>query len=237
MNVTTNALKTIVLCAAGLPALANAGTISVGSTPFPITPPASAGNVEPIGGGIALQAQPTSIQLFPIQVQPSSTSIALGDTFAVQFTAVNFVDYGAPSLGAFDINVDFNSSVIRYSSMTWGNQLDILGFGSVRSFDSTQAQSGHLNSYEVSLDDPADLDSLQAGNFVLFTLNFTAIDTGRSTLDLGINDLSDSRGVSLSSTSISTPGIEVNAVPVPAALPLFASALLALTRLRMRRRA
>lgn len=173
-----------------------------------------------------------------LQVQPNASAITLGDTLSVQFTIADLIDSAAPSLGSYDLNVDFDASVLSYSGFTWGNQLDLFGLGDIRALDTSAAASGHLNAFEVSLDDSADLDGLQAGNFTLFSVSFTAVGTGSSFLTLGINDLGNSVGESFAPGSdIANSSVAVNAVPVPATLPLFASALLALTHKRIRRRA
>jgi len=173
-----------------------------------------------------------------LQVQPASNSTVVGDTLAVQFTVADLLDGSAPSLGAYDLNVNFDAGVLSYSSISWGTQLDLFGLGSIRGLDTSTVASGHLNAFEVSLDDTSDLDNLQAGNFTLFTLNFNAVGTGSSFLTLAINDLSDSAGNSFApGTDVANASVAVNAVPVPAALPLFASALLALSGRLLRRRA
>src|SRR5687768_3451479 len=76
---------------------------------------------------------------------------------------------GAPSLGVFDLNVSFDPSIIAFSGATFGDpvlgdQLDLLGFGSLTS--SGSVGPGVINVFELSLDPAATLDLLQEASFI-----------------------------------------------------------------------
>ena len=177
--------------------------------------------------GVSGQATAASLQ-----VQPSLDTIAAGNSVSVQITITDMFDLAAPSLGSYDLDVNFDAGVLSYSSITWGTQLDLFGLGSLQAIDTAQAASGLLNIYEVSYDDVADLDSLQLNDFTLFTLTFTAIGPGFSALTLGVNDLGDSLGIGIAPSSVGSASVTVSEVPLPATLPLFAAGLLTLMRRR-----
>ncbi len=177
--------------------------------------------------GVSGQAAAASLQM-----QPSLDTIAVGDSVSVQVTIADMFDLAAPSLGSYDLDVNFDAGVLSYSSITWGTQLDLFGLGSLQAIDTAQVASGLLNIYEVSYDDVADLDSLQLNDFTLFTLTFTAIDPGFSALTLNVNDLGDSLGIGIAPSSVGNASVTVSEVPLPATLPLFAAGLLTLMRRR-----
>ena len=146
-------------------------------------------------------------------------------------------DGSAPSLGAFDIDLTFDSSLYTPNSITFGdpvigNQLDLFGFMSNPS-GAFLPDPNTLNLFEVSLDFSLDLDTMQAPAFILVTVVFDVNQkTGLGLFDLSINGLSDSNGGSLDAKTI---GVEVQVVPVPAAIWLFGAGLIGLIGFTKRR--
>ena len=167
-----------------------------------------------------------------LSIVPSGTEFQTGTSFDVEFRISNLINPEQPSLGSYDLDVNFDAGVLSYSSITWGTQLDLFGFGSLQAIDTAQVASGLLNIYEVSYDDVADLDSLQLNDFTLFTLTFAAINPGVSALTLNVNDLGDSLGIGIAPSSVGSASVTVSEVPLPATLPLFAAGLLTLMRRR-----
>ena len=171
-----------------------------------------------------------------LQVVPSAAQVNVGGTVQVAFTVANLIDLAAPSLGDYDLDVNFNAAVLGFNSVSWGDpvlgdQLDLAHLGSFAQIDSSTALTGKVNLFELSFDDVAALNNTQAGSFTLFTLTFDVLANGVSPITIGVNALGDAHGTGLSAQV--TNG-SVSAVPVPGALPLFASALLA-AGLRRRR--
>ena len=80
---------------------------------------------------------------------------------------------------------------------------------------------------ELSFESPATLDSLQADAFTLATITFYTTDYGTSALDFGTVVLGDANGDPLSFTTVND-SVTVSAIPVPAAVWMFASGLAAL---------
>ena len=95
-----------------------------------------------------------------VSITPISQIVDQGSSFSVELNVTGLIDGLAPSLGTFDIDVSFDSAVLAFSGITFGNQLDISGLGSIRS---ATPSVGMLNIFELSLDAAADLDALQAG--------------------------------------------------------------------------
>lgn len=171
-------------------------------------------------------------------VQPS-TPIAQGSTFSVTIAIADLVGSGAPSLADFDIDIAFDASVLGYVGFAWGDpvlgdQLDLAHLGSLAIADESQSGAGFLNFFEVSYDDSAVLNAQQAGSFGLVTLTFQALIEGVSDLTIGVNALGDANGNPLGA-QVQNASVHVSPVPVPPALPLFASALLLAGTARTRR--
>ena len=165
-----------------------------------------------------------AIEIF---VTPSAQSVQLSDTVIVDIEISGLRSGGAPSLGGFDINVGFNTSLLSLSSVQYSNQLDL---GSP--FGSLQGEillATGVNVSEASIQDTSDLDNSQSDAFTLFSLTFDTIGLGTSLIDLTLNDLSDALSLPLSSdltsgsVTIRSPGTPV---PVPATMALLAIGLI-----------
>jgi len=170
--------------------------------------------------GVAPELVIPGIPLPSLKITSSESMVTVGDNFSVIVSVFDMLDEGAGSLGGYDLNVFFDPNLLSYGDITWGNQLDLLGLGSFQFADDSNAGLGSINVYELSLDD---VDSLQLDDFVLFTLTFSALDAGTTNISLGVNALSDALGNDIYYRDIDP--LTVQAVPLPAALPLFASAL------------
>ena len=130
---------------------------------------------------VALPASATTINF-----SPSSQSVNVGTTTTVDLVISGLGGGAAPSLGTFDLDIGFDSSILSFSSATFGNQLDLFGLGDI---NSVTPGVGTINLFELSLESAADLDSLQAGAFTLATLSFTALSNGSSPLSISVNAL------------------------------------------------
>lgn len=126
-----------------------------------------------------------------IDTVPSSQNAPLGTTVAVDLVISGLGNFAPPSLGTFDIDVTFDPSILSFQNAAFGDQLDLIGLGSI-----TQVAPGvmNVNIFELSLDDPADLDTLQPGSFTLATLTFATIASGTSFLEVIVNALGDAVG-------------------------------------------
>lgn len=168
---------------------------------------------------------------------PASQSVETGNPVAVALSISGLGNGAAPSLSTFDVDITFDPTVLSWSNATFGDpvlgdQLDVLGLGG-NSITATITNPGTLKLFELSLDAPSDLDTLQAGNFTLVTLMFETLAQGSSTLGMNVNVLGDANGEPLTAT-LSTGSITV--VPLPSALLLFASGMASLYGFGWRRR-
>lgn len=131
-----------------------------------------------------------------IDFNQSNYNVNIGDSFSADLGIAGLGDMSPDSLGVFDIDVIYDSTILSLSAVTFGDpvlgdQLDVLGLGSIAS---ATPSVGSVNVYELSLDLEYDLESLQAGAFTLFSLNFDTIAEGNSALTISINSLGDSLG-------------------------------------------
>ena len=161
-----------------------------------------------------------SIATPDIGFDPATQNVVLGNPANVNLYFSQVVD--VVSLGAFDLDISFNPTILSFNSITFGDpvlgdQLDIFGLGSVTGSDASTP--GILNLFEFSLDDPLDLENLQAGNFVLATLTFDTLAFGTSPLSLSANAVGDAQGdpfpVDLVNGNINVVGVPVNDRQVP----------------------
>lgn len=141
------------------------------------------------------------------------------------------------ALGGFDLNVGFDPSLLSFSSAafgdpTLGDQLDLEGFGTITD---TVAGSGTTELYELSLDSPSALISLQPSSFTLGTLTFVGLRAGKSPLSISFNTLADQNGNSLSAmaadgtitvTPAGAPQLDEGPAPVGLTLALGCVAVL-----------
>jgi hypothetical protein len=181
-----------------------------------------------------LSAHAQAIQL---SISPISQDVPVGSLVSAQIVISELGSGAGPSLGAFDIDIGFNPSVLSFATVTFGdqtlgNQLDLFGLGSITS---GTPSAGSVNLFQLSLDSAADLDALQAPSFALGTIQFSANGLGTSTLTIHPNSLSDSTGNVLTATVLDG-AISVHAVPEPANVTLLVAGLAMMVVVSIRRR-
>jgi hypothetical protein len=176
----------------------------------------------------------TDAEALTIALEPSAQTVAVGDSFDVKLTLSGLPAGAAPSLGVYDIDVLFDTSILSLSGVTFGDpvlgdQLALV-FGSITS--ATPIPVG-VNLFELSLDTVAVLSTLQAGSFTLATLSFDAISLGTSALTPSIIGLGNQLGNPLVADEV--VGASATAVPEPSSAILFLAGALAVHR-HLRRR-
>lgn len=170
----------------------------------------------------------SSAQAAVVTVTPNASSVELGDQISIDLVVSDLGDGVAPSLGVFDIDFVFDSSVLALSSVTYGDQLDLFGLGSLQSTDNSV--SGLVNLFELSFDLADDLDTLQAPSFTLATLVFDTLSiASASALSIAINAFGDSVGDALAATVVNA-SVDITAppateIPLPAAFVFMLSGL------------
>jgi hypothetical protein len=179
-------------------------------------------------GALACASLAISSPVRAVAIEAIATTDELrpGDSFGVTIAISGLGAGSAPSLGVFDVDLEFDPSVLSLSGFAFGDpmlgdQLDLLSLGSV-----TVASPGttRINLFELSLDAPEVLDSLQAGSFTLAGVTFDGIAPGTSPLTLRVHALGDALGLPLAVTEIRDDSVSV--IPEPGAAFLFGVGLL-----------
>jgi hypothetical protein len=163
--------------------------------------------------GLLFPVYNVAAQTISIAIVPAAQNAPVDATVEVALVISGLGDFVPPSLGTFDVDVTFDPDILAFQNAVFGDQLDLSGLGSI-----TEVQPGvmNVNLFELSLDNPADLDSLQPGSFTLVTLTFKTLTAGASPLAMLINSLGDAIGNPLAaeagsgSVTVVTP-IVVNA--------------------------
>jgi hypothetical protein len=168
-----------------------------------------------------------------LEIVPSAQTVLLGDSVDIEIAISGLGSFAAPSLGAFDLDLSFDNSILSFTSAAFGDQLDVSGFGS--NPRGASEVGGVVDLFEISLDSPVFLDTFQLDSFTLATLTFGTLDVGTSTLALSNVFLSDALGVSLGDVDVTGGSVGVAAVPEPATIFLLGSGLIGLAGYRRRK--
>jgi len=187
----------------------------------------------------SINGHAASLQLIPI-----IDNMVVDSTLGMNLVISDLGDQGAPWLGAFDVDMSYDSNLLSLQKINYGTSLGDYEIGEV--VTSTTAAPGTINLSELSyLEASASicsfcvapyLEDLQGNSFTLAHLIFQTNQTGTATFGLTINALSDSFGDSLPATISNLPVITVAAVPIPSAAWLFLSTL-SVARLIVRKKA
>jgi hypothetical protein len=157
-----------------------------------------------------------------IELQPVTQNVTLGAQTIVLLKISGLGNGIAPSIGTFDIDLQFDPAILTFDNAVFGNQLDVLGLGDIQVVTPVL---GVVNLFELSLDFESDLDTLQAPEFTLATLVFESFGTGTSPLALSLNALGDAAGNSLDAELIdgAITVSEASIVPEPSYLSIVAA--------------
>lgn len=188
---------------------------------------------------VALGVSSTSAAPIILSTIPSAAQVAPGDPLLVALTISGLTAGGAPSLGAWIIDISYNPAVfsITDSDVTFGSLLGAVPAEASVGVDTTTTP-GLVALNQTSFLSTAALDALQPADFTLATLEFTGVAPGTSTFDFAAADLADAMLPSASLTVDGTAPGSAEVVPEPSTLTLFgigAAALLVVLRKRKRR--
>lgn len=177
---------------------------------------------------LAFAAASVSAYSATLSLVPSSQTIS-GTEAQLNLVVSELGDFTAPSLGAFDVEIAYDDSILSLSSATFGTWLG-------QSMQTVTESAASVQLIEVSLEPTEFLNDLQPGNFLLATLLFKGVGMGTSAVDFSSVVLSDALGNELRDPTLEPASIGVETVvPVPAAAWLFGSGLLGLLGVARRR--
>lgn len=180
---------------------------------------------------LALLPATSRADAITVSLDPAAQTVQLGATMTLDLVVSGLGAGTTPSIGTFDVDVSFDSSLLSFVSASFGTGLDVFGFGA--NPRSVTPGAGSLNLFELSLDLPADLDALQPDSFTLASLSFQALALGTSPSSITINALGDSLGDPLTAT-VSGANITVAQVPEPSLAYLLGTGLAILVLVRKR---
>ncbi len=165
-----------------------------------------------------------------IEIQPAFTTASVGSRLNVDVVISDLENNSAPSLGGYDLNINYDVLILDFNGAAFGTGLDLFGFGTINGVTDS---GGQINIFELSFDDESDLNSMQPDSFILASLSFDAISTGLSQLTLQAIDFADAAGDPLSIIT-SDGNVTINAassVPETPTIWLFAVGLAVAYRL------
>jgi len=191
--------------------------------------------------GLSLGTNVNRVHAIGLTFVPASQDVNINDVAVVDLQVVGVGDHTSPSLGAFDVTVNFDSSILSFVGATFGGFLGDIGLGEAVGTVTPPPPSGVVNLVEVSLLTGAELATLQGSSFVIASLSFQAITGGSSSLSLSNVILSDENGDELTDPDLLSGAINVReggggtTVPEPGTLYLIGSGLAGALLMRRRK--
>jgi hypothetical protein len=178
-----------------------------------------------------MPAATAPVHAITIELLPVLQEVNTGTPVSVDLNVSGLGDAAAPSLGSFDLSIFYDPAILAFpgsSGLSFGNQLDLFGLGSLQSFD--DSTPGIVNLFELSLDLADDLNSLQLSSFTLATLTFDTPFEGMSSLSATVNALGDAYGAPLTAevSAAEVHVVSATVVSEPASLLLLVTGLLGL---------
>lgn len=139
-----------------------------------------------------------------LQLDPSMTSVTVGDSFSVD---INIAGLGLPpatEVGSFDVFIGFDPALLTPTGVSFS-----LSLGDPQAFEALTAQSfgsDFVEAAEVSLLSNSQLDSLQTSSMLtLATLSFKAISSGTTSFSYEGGPVDNGEGVLIAGTKTVVP--------------------------------
>lgn len=162
---------------------------------------------------------------------PLSQSVAVGGTVSVD-AVLSGLTSASQIVSAFDVSVDFNSSIVVFSSGTLGTS-----FGALSWFANPTLSGSSISWNLTSAELDAALQSMQGDSVSLGTLNFNALAVGSSPLSYSYSDVTGLNSSALS-PDLLTGNITVTGtdpVPEPSTLMLLSLGVLGMLAAKRRK--
>lgn len=175
-----------------------------------------------LGAALGLLLAPVRAPALSIALVPSAAFVVPGAGVDVAISIAGLAAPGPPSLGAFELAIAFDDSVLDYLGVTFG---PYLGSPPSGLYTEDGEAGGVVDLLALSLVSVASLNALQPASFVLATLHFEGLAAGESAVDAIDSLLGDALGNPLAATFT---GGTITVVPEPGTLALVALALAAL---------
>ena len=158
---------------------------------------------------------------------PAQTSYS-SDIVSVSIIIADLGHLVPLSLSAFDLNIEFDPSVLSYTGYSLFDQLGDVGFFDAEDFSLGEDSPGFVNISEVSYLPNSDLWNLQPSSFVLAELFFSVnalVSTQTTNLSFESIDLVDVNGDTINISAVNNASITAT-VSSPASLLLMSMALI-----------
>ena len=160
-----------------------------------------------------------------LSLEPAFQNVEVGGTASVDLNISGLGDFAPASLGAFSLDLGYDSSILGFDSVSFGPYLgDETLFEADNYFDDSIPGSVYLDSVSFLFD--FELDALQPGSFTLATLTFSALQVGWSDLTMDNVVLSDAFGYSFNDVTVNNAAVAP--VPEPSTWLLMAMGLVGL---------
>jgi hypothetical protein len=181
------------------------------------------------------------VQAANIAISSGSVSYDVDDIFNIDLIVSDLSEFDSETLGAFDVNLFFDSALLALTEVRFGNFLGVDTAGEV--LQGATVLDNFLNLFSVSLLENSDTDcifctghylqNIQSSNFLLLTLSFQAVSAGIVDFSLQPLALSGGDGTPLhdadSSDNFLSISIGARSISEPSAIFLFVFGLLAVT--------
>ncbi len=148
-----------------------------------------------------------------VKVVGSTHAAAIGSHLTAD-VVISGLDMSPHSLGAFDLNLNYNATILQVVGVVFGTQLGNPAAAPPEAVTGTNQAGGSLSAFAVSLLPPGTLVANQPDSFPLFTVTFKVIGDGNTSLNVSQNaPLGDENGDPLAGTAQGAPFQGVPIVP------------------------
>lgn len=136
---------------------------------------------------LALVTMPRTADAITLLLQPPTTSVSENGVFNVDLIVGGTEAGIAPSIGAFDLNIAYDATVLSATAVTFGSFLGDPDHEALSAFD--LSTPGNVNVAQTSLLPADELDALQPNNFKLATISFIGLADAAQTSFQLVGDL------------------------------------------------